>query len=351
MLAAFAALLLLADGPVTLDWRAPDGCPGRDAVLAALAGLGAADDGAAPAPRVRATARTRRVGELYELDLRIQTASVALRRRLVTDDCATLAEATALLVAIVVDPLEVTAQVTGEPAEPLSRMPDGDLPLAVVAREPAPSPAPPPSPSPGATPRARVRAPAPARASALVRLDAAIDAGATPRIAGDVGGALGLARARLRIELHGLYTAAQALSFGTARVGRLARWAVGARACARVLQRRLEIPLCLGLEGGQFLASGAGVTLRPRDARPPWLAALVGLGLVWAPHPRIGLGARAELVVAPLRAQFTVGGEVVHVADPLGLRVALGVELRLGPGARTRARLPADGIAASRPRP
>ncbi|MBA3548325.1 MAG: hypothetical protein H0T76_17730 [Nannocystis sp.] len=344
LLAPLAALVLLAEGPVTLEWRAPEECPDREVVLAGLAGLvEVADDAADPTPRtrVRATAVTRRIGEVYQLDLRIQTTSVALRRRLVTEDCATLAEATALLVAIVLDPLEVTAQVSSEAAEPRSRLPADDLPLAVgVPAEP---------PAAASPPAALPRRPAPVvvpvrRTTPLVRLDAAIDAGATPGVTGDVGGAIGLLRPRLRLELHGLYTVPRALHVGTQQVGRLARWALGFRGCARIVQRRLEVPLCLGLEGGQFLATGAGITVRPLDARPPWLAGLAGLGLIWSPVPRLGLGARADLVVAPFRAPFTVGGQVVHTPEVVGVRVGLGAELRFGFDRR-------DGTASVRPQP
>ncbi len=342
LLAPFAALALLAEGPVTLDWRAPEECPDREVVLAGLAGLVEVTADAAPRTRVRATAVTRRVGEDYQLDLRIQTTSVALRRRLVTEDCNTLAEATALLVAIVLDPLEVTAQVSSEAAEPLSRLPADDLPLAVVM--PAAPPAAPillAAPLDKAVP---VKAVSVRRTTPLVRIDAAIDAGATPGVTGDVGGALGLLRRRLRLELQGLYTVPRALHVGTQQVGRLARWALGFRVCGRIVQRRLEVPLCVGLEGGQFLAAGAGITVRPLDARPPWLAGLAGLGLIWSPVPRLGLGARADLVVAPFRAPFTVGGQVVHTPEVVGVRVGLGAELRFGFDRR-------DGTASVRPQP
>lgn len=341
LLAPFAALALLAEGPVTLDWRAPEECPDREVVLAGLAGLVEVTADAAPRTRVRATAVTRRIGERYQLDLRIQTTSVTLRRRLVTEDCNTLAEATALLVAIVLDPLEVTAQVSSEAAEPLSRLPADDLPLAVVM--PAAPPAAPILPAALPVKAAPVAVPV-RRTTLLMRVDAAIDAGATPGVAGDVGGALGLLRRRLRLELQGLYTVPRGLHVGTQQVGRLARWALGFRACGRIVQRRLEVPLCVGLEGGQFLATGAGITVRPLDARPPWLAGLAGLGLIWSPVPRLGLGARADLVVAPFRAPFTVGGQVVHTPEVVGVRVGLGAELRFGFDRR-------DGTASVRPQP
>ena len=67
---------------------------------------------------MRVTARTRRLGARFELDLRI--TSMSRRRRLAADACETLGEAAALLIAIAIaialDPLEVAAQVASVPA-------------------------------------------------------------------------------------------------------------------------------------------------------------------------------------------------------------------------------------------
>lgn len=326
MLRLLVALQLLADGPVALDWRAPDGCPDREAVLAELSELAELDQ-LEVASRVRVTGVTRQVGPRFELDLRITTASMSLRRRLGADGCDTLAGAAALLIAIALDPLEVASQVGTVSATPQPRWPAADVPLAIVG---------PASPVASSVPSPVVRAVAPpgprARTQGLLRLEGAIDAGATPGIAGDLGGAAGLLRGWLRLELHGLYTLARPLQLGGAEVGTLARWAVGARVCARLVQGRLEIPLCGGLEGGQLLASGAGITVQRQRARPPWLGLLAGLGLIWSPHPRVGLGVRADLVLAPLRARFSVGDQLVHTVEAAGVRVGLGVEVRLGDG-------------------
>ncbi|MFY0532632.1 hypothetical protein [Nannocystis pusilla] len=129
----------------------------------------------------------------------------------------------------------------------------------------------------------------------------------------------------------GHYMPARPLTFEDARVGVVARWALGVRGCGRFLPGSLEIPVCLGLEGGQLLAEGAGITVDRRQARPPWFAVLLGLGLVWSPHPRIGLGVRTDFVIAPLRAQFTVSDELVFITQPVGVRFGGGLEIRLGP--------------------
>jgi len=242
---------------------------------------------------------------------------------------------------------EARAEPEPVPAPPVDTSP----PPAEVAAPPAIETEPPPprddpakaDPEPPKTP-----APKPAtrgrQTSVFVRVDGAIDAGATPKIGGDVGGAVGVLHRRLRIEATGLYLLPSPLTFQDQRVGVVARWALGVRACGRFVRTVLEIPLCLGLEGGRFLASGAGITVSPLDARPPWFAILLGLGLVWSPHPRVGLGVRTEFVVAPLRAPFTVSDQLVHITQPVGVRFGGGLEIRFGPGARR------DGTSPARPR-
>lgn len=329
MRALVVALRVLADDPVALDWRGPEACPGPAAVLGSLEALAQRDEHAAARPRVRVVGVTREVGGRFELDLRIHTASMSLRRRLRADACETLADAAALLIAIALDPLEVAAQVAVEAADPVSRLPVDDVPLAVAAPPEAVVVAP-PRPRPAAV----VRPPASPRIVGLVRVEGGIDVGATPGLAGAVGGAAGLLARRVRVEAYGLYTRPRPLQLDEQKVGEVARWALGARGCARVVQGALEIPLCGALEGGQFLASGTGATLRPQSARPRWFAAAIGLGLMWSPRPRVGVGGRVELVVPLARARFAVDDRVAHTVQAAGVRVGLGLEIRLGPGAR-----------------
>jgi hypothetical protein len=96
-------------------------------------------------------------------------------------------------------------------------------------------------------------------------------------------------------------------------------------------RRRLELPLCAGVEGGQLRARGAGAGLSEvRTARSPWYALLAGPGLAWHATSRFALWLDAEAVVLLGRARFVTdqGTTVVH-ASPVGARVLAGVELRL----------------------
>ncbi|PCC74599.1 hypothetical protein SAMN02745121_06965 [Nannocystis exedens] len=352
MLGPTSALLLLSlAGPPAIEWRAPEGCPTRDDVLDALAALTRPPD----LEGVRVRGVVRRVAGRYELRLDIHTQRLTQRRVERADACESLDGAAALIIAIAIDPLEFANQLAPpapepepepEPAPPPPVPPPPEV-VGPAPAAPAPEPAGDPPPPPRDAPPPRPRAPRPARAhelSVLLRVDGAIDAGATPTIAGDIGGAFGFLYHRLRIEAVGHYMPARPLTFEDARVGVVARWALGVRGCGRFLPGPLEIPVCLGLEGGQFLAEGAGITVSRREARPPWFAVSLGLGLVWSPHPRVGLGVRTDFLVTPLRAQFTVSDELVFITQPVGVRFGGGLEIRLGPGARR------DGSTAARPK-
>lgn len=361
------SVLLLASvaGPPALEWRAPDGCPTASDVLQSLAVLA----GHAELEQVRARGVIRRSGGQYELRLDVHTGRLSQRRSLRADTCDTLGEAAALLIAIVIDPVEVAAQLAVEPAPRRPREIAPEVPVAVEVPERVPEPALPPAPPR----RAKTREPLfvrridpppqepPARDTRfIVRVEGAFDAGAFRPSTGDLVGLVGILHQQLRVELQGLYTPPRALVSGGQR-GTIARWALGARLCGRFVRSVFEASLCGGLEGGQFRPTGA-VTIVARQTNPTpaaqsapeWFAALLGLGVVWSPHPRVGLGVRTEFVLAPLRRNIYVGyadvpvdpGEEIGPAfytEAMGVRVSGGFEVRFGPGARR------DGSARSRP--
>jgi hypothetical protein len=339
---------------------------------------------------VRARGTIRRRGSQYELRLDVSTGRLRQRRSLRTDACGTLGEAAALLIAISIDPLEVAEHIAVEPRRANPRAIADDATLAVVvparsARESAPSATPEPAPErapapptatlpastresapPSTAPPTSTRESAPTRTSErapdrsrpsarakartvglFVRPEVALNAGVAPSPTADLGGALGVLLPRLRLEVHGVYSVPRPLDYDGRRVATLARWAVGARVCGRVVRSVLEVPLCAGFEGRQFLTRP---TIELTDSGPSWLSMLVGLGVVWSPHPRVGIGARTEFVIAPYRVKFDPDrvlpvpeSQPVPVTELLNLRFGVGVEVRFGPAARR------DGTAARRP--
>lgn len=390
-------LLAVVAGPPALEWEAPDGCPTAEDVQNSLRVLAAHAD----LEHVRARGTIRRRGSQYELRLDVSTGRLKQRRSLRTDACGTLGEAAALLIAISIDPLEVAEHLTVEPRRANPRAIADDATLAVVvsprsaatpppttrdsAQPAAPQPVPerasapptamppastresaPPSTTPPAPERTSApppvpepvpnrpatasRPPARARARAVglfVRPEVALNAGVAPSPTVDLGGALGVLLPRLRLEVHGVYSAPRPLDYDGRRVAMVARWAVGARVCGRVVRSVLEVPLCAGFEGRQFLTRP---TIELTDSGPSWLSMLVGLGVVWSPHPRVGIGARTEFVIAPYRVKFDPDRvlpvpetQPVPVTEVINLRFGVGVEVRFGPAAR------GDGTAPGRP--
>jgi hypothetical protein len=113
---------------------------------------------------------------------------------------------------------------------------------------------------------------------------------------------------------------------------RVGLYTAAVHACARVGRGALELPLCLGLEGGAMRGAARGVP-GARGATAGWLAAVVGPGVAWRPAPRVALWAALQLVLAPVRPVFEAGEADAAVAlhDPgvASGRLLLGVELRL----------------------
>jgi hypothetical protein len=282
------------NAPFSLEWSAPAGCGSGDEVRRRAEAL----LGGPIEPRLRHALSAR--GTVAEANgrfsLRLETVDDGLpgERNLESASCEELVSATALIIALAVDPKTV-ANRTGTNSAPAS----------------APQPAAPPQPAVATPPSARA-APAPADATAAHRalrvtgyLDAGIaaDLGALPgfAIGPSLAGAVGVERLRLRIGAT--YFAPRfadspdATSHGTR--GADVSLLVGALSGCYVLVQRTEVSACADFEGGALFASGSGFQ-QPRDATTAWYAA----------------GASVDVVVA--------------LTGPLTLRAALGAMFPFG---------------------
>lgn len=312
----------LAPGDDNVHWSAPASCPARSELLAAIAAdLGrplAASDAATLT--ARAAAKRRRDGR-WQLSLTLEPRAAApVARTMIADECALLVDAAALMIAAAIDPELGTGT---RPATPTSRDPT-DIPLAIPAPEASPVP-PPPAPEPTTTPT-----PNPPRLRATLAASAALDTGALPRPAGGLQLRAGLLTRRLRVELAAIHWFTQRVEIsGTTASADLRLTAAQLQACPRLLHKRLEVPLCAGLELGAMHGAGHGLALTSTDRRP-WLAALADARLLWAPRPRLALGLELGLAVPLLATRFHVGGVPgdLHRAAPAAFRGALTIELR-----------------------
>lgn len=305
-----------------IHWRAPAACPTRSELLAAIAAdlgrpLAAAD---ATTLTARATAKRRPDGR-WQLSLILEPRAAAPgSRTMIADDCALLVDAAALMIAAAIDPDLGTSTPT---ATPTNRDP-ADIPLAIAAPEPSPAAPPPPAPKPSITPTRRPRLRATLAASAT------LDTGALPRPAGGLQLRAGLLTRRLRVELGAVHWFTQRARISdTTASAELRLTAAQLQACPRLTHRRLEVPLCAGLELGAMHGAGHGLAVTSSDRRP-WLAALADARLLWAPRPRLALGVELGLAVPLLATRFHVGGVPgdLHRAAPAAFRGALTIELR-----------------------
>lgn len=325
--------------PAALRWSAPPECPDRAGLSARIErrlGRPLATDEA------QLEARVVREGGGYALRMRLSAGARNETRELRDPGCDALADAAALLVAAAVEPASVLVPAPATPA-PEVPAPEVPAPEAVPeARTPQVpelpmtlAPVDPPRPAPVADPtlpEAQEDPPAPPRrAGGLVRLHGGGELGAVPRATGALGLAGGVLWARWRLELAGLFLAPQTevAARGEARVGLLAAALQG---CRRAGRGAVEVPLCLGIEGGGMRGEGRRVA-GDRSAVGGWLAVLVGSGVAWHASRRWSVFAGLQLVIAPVRPRFELGdpgqSELLFRPSIVSGRLLAGVELRL----------------------
>ena len=141
-LGASAAVLTLLGGtalaaaPAELDWQTPPGCPSRERVLSEVARLVVT----APAEPLRARAVVTEHRDGFRVSI-VLAGAVRGARTLRARSCESIARATALIIALAVDP-QAAAVVSEETETPLQ--PASPPPTADTATTPA-APAPPPT--------------------------------------------------------------------------------------------------------------------------------------------------------------------------------------------------------------
>ncbi len=268
---------------LSLTWDAPGGCPDALTVLRRVSALRASDHPSAP---LRATATVTRDGRRWRV--RIETPDGA--RSLGAPRCASLAEATAVVLALALDDAAPAPAVP--PARPtlppeVEQLTDAELPPVL---RPTPPVVPPPPP------RARWEL----GARAVIDANALVDTGFGALVA------LSWQRRGLRLELAPTFVYAsrevaspQAASLEAMRVS------LATRLCAAT-PRGPGVGLCALVDLGWLRARGAGFSL-PGDGNAPWIAAGISV------FARFG-GVRAPGIVAldaalPItRPRFVVQG-------------------------------------------
>jgi hypothetical protein len=313
---------------VVLRWTAPEGCPAGDRVTAEVDRLLGAS-GARPPKALDVSARvTEDPAGGFRVHLETPGEGGSREREIKGVSCAAIADATALIIALMIDPAAVAAAPPALPPSP----PSPPLP------SPPPSPAPPPLPSPSPPPSAPRPSPPPAangiRPSFRLLAWAGADLGTLSSVAFAAGGAAVMVVGPVRIELGaGAWPARTVVVPARPSTGGDVSLVTGsAGACYDVLavtpRRPFELGPCGGFEVGRLHAVGVGVsTLGEGNAL--WSAARFGGLFAWAPIQWLALELRVEAAFPFARPTFVLenDGDVFRPPVAVG-RAEGGVEVR-----------------------
>lgn len=376
---ALAAGPARADERFALKWKAPEGCPDTGAVEAEVVRL-LGGSRARPARTIDVSAAVSR-DDRGSWRVRLETPGDGgpRVRQLTGASCKALADATALILALMIDPDAVTAAPpasittpppsTATPSLPAPSVPPSTPPLPpsesvessvpsggpspAVTTSPAaaasptgtpspapvaplaaaaPSPAPPPFPPARSAPTRSLVSPPPAPPTDVsFHLGAWVgaDAGTLPGVSAGFGASAALVIGPQRIEVGFAARPATRASLpqrpaSGGDVDLIAGWA---GTCRYLLRRPIALGPCVAVEVGRMRAAAFGVTT-PGEAEEPWAAASAGGILVWSPLSRLGFVFRIDAAVPIVRHTFVIEGlGRVHEPSVVAARAAAGLEL------------------------
>ena len=280
-----------------LTWDGPATCPAGDLIdrVAVLVGL-TRDRLAAKLLRVDAAVTPTASGG-WQARLRIETVAGSGERSFSAEDCRSLVDGAALILALTVDPS--VAATRKLPTSPLA-----------AARQPAPR--------------------------FLLRPLLAADMGVLPDIALAYGVAVGVTWPRLRFEVDGSYESPQRVADGIGHSGRV-RMPLnsGARACvAPWLQRTIEPAACLGAGLAWLRSTGGQDIAFPETHDTLSVAVTAGAAVGWRLRDWLWLRAEASVGLMARRPKLQILTASQSAADVysvrwLTARVGGGLEFRL----------------------
>lgn len=317
-----------ADGPTDVRWAGPEGCPPASSVRRGIErrlGRTLATD------EVQVDGTVVAIEEGFSLDLRTTAGELTDTRTLEAARCESLADATALVVALAVDPVAVAEVIQATRSVPIDEAP----PVLVEPSEPA-TPSEPAASGEPATPSepADAREPEPTRGleGGVLRATAGVGLGATPGVTGALSLAGGLQWRRARLEVLGSYWIPRRTAPLDGATVAVQLGAAGVRGCGQIRRDRIEAPLCAGVLVGGMRGDGRGVP-GSRTALGPWVAIEAAVGLSWWVVPRWALAGGFSAAIPVVQPAFEVGDEEpvrLFEPSPVAGRLWVGVETRLG---------------------
>jgi hypothetical protein len=341
MLALILAQVWLTIGPpiqrpsegVPLRWDAPLECPDaaalRERVHALVPGLLERPDAAGSRVEIEVSEGT----GSYAATVVVRNSDGETRREFAAPDCETVADAAALVLAVALDPVGVSVGLSElGPSEPAASEPTPTGPS--VPEEPPVEPDPSVEAEPIELPPAITRASdsladeRPRNLGVGVRVLGGGGYGPTNTGYATIGGTLALLGPRWRVEIGGLWAIPRVVRVDAGFGGRFDSWAVIGRGCFAPSIRRLELPLCGGVELGSV--RGRGLDELPISGRASflWIALAVAQGLWFSPIERVGIGVEVDLAVPLNRGVFAIESSEIQQIAAVTVRGLAGVELR-----------------------
>lgn len=318
-----------------LTWQAPDvACPSRDVWLSSLR---ARVDPAAwqqAAPKLRAGVRIEPEEGGYALQLDTVLDGAVGQRRLEGASCGELVEASALIVALAIDPhaaeravsaVPVVAPSAGTAAPTAIQTQPASVP--VVASEPPPAPPAEPTPE---QPEPETERPA-SSTRFFIRPLLLTDLGTLPDLAIGPAFHAGVRFGRLSVELGASYLLGQSVTEpDTTRVLGELRWLAGhAGICFSVLPRsRFDLAPCARFELGRLWGQGRNLADDELSGGATWAAAVPGVRLGFEVVHGFWLDAELAAALPLLPSAFTViGVGEVHESPAVAGRLSAGFSL------------------------
>ncbi len=294
--------------PIALVWEAGPECDRHDAILKTVGHLVGARK--VSAAKVTATAHVKRSGKAWTVLLETEQLGEKGERRFEGSTCDKVADATALILSVMLAPVETAESTIGAPAKPVS------------IAEPAKPPPPRDVPAVKAAPAAGVPP------SGAIGARVGGDAGSLPGPTAFLGIALSASLGPTHLALLGTAWLPREATEGSHGV-RVTLWTGGVRGCVELTTGAPLLLGCLAGELGRSSGSGFGIAT-PRSSSAWWGAVIPGLALRTGPRKvPVHIGLEAPIPVVQPVYDIEPYGELFRPSRVV-VRLSLGVDWVFG---------------------
>jgi hypothetical protein len=326
VLGSWSTRVVLADparpSTLTLDWQAPQECPSAADVRSEIERLLGGPPQLPPGKPLSVHAVVRNDG-VWRVSLGTTAGTKARKRELDADSCRGAAEATALIVALMVDPNAVAQPLPAPVASPAS---SGRLSGPTGGPSSSPSAIGGPDTEP---PRAAGTDSGPTSFTVASLMSVSMGTLPQPDIAAGVS--IGIRHGLLSFALAGYYGLIERTAYASSLQGAGGRFRFGSASligCHALVHGPLDAGPCAFVDVGGMGAQGFGVS-REQQRTAVWLAAGAAGFVKWNVGRRVALLLELGALAPFFRPSFVLDnvGHVFRTA-PVSGRANLGMELR-----------------------